>query len=58
MVFLTLPEECEIVWPEDAVLSKEDEITFYERVVVNGVEYKLGDACELWPDEVSLISIF
>lgn len=37
-------------------MSKEDEITFYDRVLVNGVEYKLGDNCELWPDEVCYCS--
>lgn len=41
-----------IVWPEDAVKSKEDEFTFYERVLVNDVEYKIGDCVEMWPDDV------
>lgn len=46
--------EAKIVWPEDAVLSKEDEFTFYDRVLVDDVEYKIGDCIEMWGDEVSL----
>lgn len=46
-------DEYTIEWPEDAFLSKEEDLSFYDRVVLNGVEYKLEDNCELWPDDVS-----